>query len=160
MYVWKRIYISLKMQALSSFDILVNSYHTTWRHIPKDSSLHEYDVKFVVRSSSLLALYTHPTRNEYFWRNSNAICFHRKYDGLPEERHWRRHVFRARMRKLHREKALRGSNQPYIVACDMEFCCYADCVRPLKYEANVTEEFIEIHIQALLSEHLTCYCSA
>lgn len=113
-------------------------------------------VKFVVRSSSLRTLYTHPTRNEYFWRNSSAICFHRKYDGLPEERHWRRHVFRARMRKLHRQKALRGRNQPYIAACDMEFCCYAECVRPLKYEANVMEEFIESHIQALLCEHLTC----
>jgi len=144
------------MQALSSFDILVNSYQTTWRHIPKDSSLRAYVVKFVVRSSSLRTLYTHPTRNEYFWRNSSAICFHRKYDGLPEERHWRRHVFRARMRKLHRQKAFRGRNQPYIAACDMEFCCYAECVRALKYEANVTEEFIEIHIQTLLSEYLTC----
>lgn len=60
------------------------------------------------------------------------------------------------MRKLQRQKALRGRNQPYTAACDMEFCCYADCVRPLKYKANVTEEFVEIHIQALLSEHLTC----
>jgi len=144
------------MQAVGSFDILVNSYQTTWRHIPKDSSLRAYVVKSFVRSSSLRTLYSHPTHNEYFLRNSNAICFHRKYDELPEERHWRRHVFRARMRKLQRQKALRGRNQPYTAACDMEFCCYADCVRPLKYEANVTEEFIEIHIQALLAEHLTC----
>ena len=61
-YIIKR----LKMQALGSFDILVNSYQTTWRHIPKDSSLRAYMVKFVVRSSSLRTLYTHPTRNEYF----------------------------------------------------------------------------------------------
>jgi hypothetical protein len=64
-----------------------------------------------------------------FWRYSNAICFPRKYDGLPEEQHWRRHVFRARMRKPPRRKALRGRNQPYIAPCDMEFCCYAHCVR-------------------------------
>ena len=138
---------SLKMKVVGSSVILLNSYQTTWCHSPKDSSLRAYVVKFVVRSSSLFPQYTHPTRNEYFWRNSNAKCFHRKYDGLPEERHWRRHVFRARMRKLPRQRALRGRNQPYIAACDMEFSCYADCVRPSKYEAYVTEEFIEIRIQ-------------
>jgi hypothetical protein len=128
-------------------------YQNTWGHIPKDSGIRAYVVKFVWRSS-LRTLYTYPTRNEvYFWRNSNAICFHRKYDGLPEEQHWRRHVFRARMRKPPRQKALRGRNQPYIAACDMEFRCYAHCVRRLKYEANVAVEFIEIHIQAILSEH-------
>ena len=146
------------MQAVDSSDLLVDSYQTSWRHIPEDISLCVYMVNFFLYDllssercmhiQNLMSIFE-GIRMQYAFTESTMDCPRNDTeDGMP--------VFRARLRKLPRQKALRGRNQPYITACDMEVFCFTECVRHLKYEANVTEKFIEIHIKTLLSEHLTC----
>jgi hypothetical protein len=49
----------LKLEAVHFFKLSVNVYHSTWHHIPKDSTLHS---RWLVRDdvSPNLKLYTHP----------------------------------------------------------------------------------------------------